>query len=460
MKFFQYIFITSLIIFTTNCSKKEQLKDTATYFGGKIINPKSNMVFFMKNNSEIDTLFLDKNNMFLKKFDNLNEGLYVFKHGPEFQYVYLEPKDSIIIRLNTWDFDESLVFNGKGSNKNEFLLNLFLENEKFDANFYPNYKLPETEFLQKLKDIEAQKEILYKEFKKNQKTFSKGFDAIIQADKILYSNNKKEKYPHYNKSVTHGEHPKLSTSYYNYRTKVDLNNTKLLNFFRYQNYIINYLYNSSYSALKEKPTEGLTLKILQKINQEITLPSFKDELFYRIMIDDFYADNTYTISNEVLDFYYKHVIDDTHKKAIQNLVHDRTTITVGSPLTNFIITNSNGQKHKIKPLIKNKNTVVYFWSPANVSSEALSKRIHYLEKKFSKLHFIGINFDKPTKNPFAKKARLHHQYQLPKDCKAYRFLKSNLPRTILVNRQGKVVNSFTSLDSHTIENQLAKLEKE
>jgi len=460
LKIINIFFKSSFIILLfASCAKKE-LAPKATYFGGKIINPKSNMVLFIQSNNNTDTLLLNKNNMFLKKIDHLSEGLYVFKHGPEFQYIYLEPSDSIFVRINTWDFDESLVFNGKGSKKNEFLINLFLENEKIDKAFYPNYELSEKKFLQKLKAIVAQKEQLYAEFKMNQKKISKGFDYIVQADKKLYSSIKKEKYPRYFKTLKHKENLKLSDTYYDYRKQVDLNDKKLLNFFRYQNYIINYLYNTSYSDLKSSSKENLTLLILKKINKEITLPEFKNDLLYRIVIDDFYADNTYSISTKVLDFFYTFSTNKNNKQSIKKLVNDRCKITTGSTIVDFQVLQNNHKKTSIKPILKNKNTVLYFWSPKYVSVEALSKRIHFLEKKFFKLNFVGINFDKPTINPYSKKNLLKNQYQLPNDCMARSFLKSNFPRTVLINRKGKVVNSFTSLESNAIEKQLALLEKQ
>ena len=94
----------------------------STYFGGKIINPKTNHVVLFENETPIDTFYLDNKNSFLGEITSLNEGLFYFKHGNENQYVYLEPKDSLLIRLNTWNFDETLVFSGKGAEKNNLLI--------------------------------------------------------------------------------------------------------------------------------------------------------------------------------------------------------------------------------------------------------------------------------------------------------------------------------------------------
>lgn len=94
-------------VFLLSCSSATN--SSKVYFGGKIINPKSNHVVLFKSGKIIDTILLDKNNRFLKKFENLKEGYYYFNHGNESQYMYLEQNDSLMLRLNTWDFDESLV---------------------------------------------------------------------------------------------------------------------------------------------------------------------------------------------------------------------------------------------------------------------------------------------------------------------------------------------------------------
>ena len=130
--FLQILFLSVLI----GCNSGK--KDTSIYFGGKIINPKSSHVILYSMDKVIDTFHLDSKNKFIGKFNNLNEGLYYFVHGNENQHIYLEPEDSLMLRLNTWDFDESLVFAGKGAERNNILLDCFLEDEK-ESNFFFNF---------------------------------------------------------------------------------------------------------------------------------------------------------------------------------------------------------------------------------------------------------------------------------------------------------------------------------
>ena len=128
--------IILLITITAFVGCTSNSKNTATYFGGKIINPKSKYVVLFSMEKVIDTLFLNKDNRFLGKLENANEGLYYFAHGNENQFIYLEQQDSLMLRLNTWDFDESIVYAGKGAERNNILIDCFLQEERDNKMFY------------------------------------------------------------------------------------------------------------------------------------------------------------------------------------------------------------------------------------------------------------------------------------------------------------------------------------
>lgn len=111
-----------LLIFTLLCISLLSCNNTQTgcgeaYFGGEIINPNSDYLVLYDNTAPIDTIYLDENNRFSRKVENLNSGLHSFIHGGEYQIMVLEPNDSILLRLNTLDFDESIVYTGKGSKR-------------------------------------------------------------------------------------------------------------------------------------------------------------------------------------------------------------------------------------------------------------------------------------------------------------------------------------------------------
>tara|TARA_B100000963_G_scaffold255356_1_gene223956 strand:- start:1485 stop:2357 length:873 start_codon:yes stop_codon:yes gene_type:complete len=105
-------------------------------FSGKILNNTSDSISIYKDNNMIYESVVDVDGLFNITIDTITSGLYTFYHEPEFQYIIIDENDNLQIRLNTLDFDESLVYTGKGSSKNNFLMDVFLrsENDELDIN--------------------------------------------------------------------------------------------------------------------------------------------------------------------------------------------------------------------------------------------------------------------------------------------------------------------------------------
>jgi hypothetical protein len=105
-------------------------------FSGKILNNTSDSISIYKDNNMIYESVIDVDGLFNITIDTITSGLYTFYHEPEFQYIIIDENDNLQIRLNTLDFDESLVYTGKGSSKNNFLMDVFLrsENDELEIN--------------------------------------------------------------------------------------------------------------------------------------------------------------------------------------------------------------------------------------------------------------------------------------------------------------------------------------
>ena len=153
----RFLLILFAIISLVSCDSKIDSSCGQAFIGGEIINPVNDHLVLYDDTSPIDTLFLDKDNRFSYKIETLSSGLHSLTHGGENQVIILEPNDSIMMRLNTLDFDESLVFTGRGSKKNNYLINLFLKLESDDTTMYEFSKLEPLEFQSKLDSIKEDK---------------------------------------------------------------------------------------------------------------------------------------------------------------------------------------------------------------------------------------------------------------------------------------------------------------
>ena len=80
--FFKYFFslISLVLIGSCTTSNKEKL----TYFGGKIIHPKSDFVLLYKNDKLIDSLFLDNDDTL---FMAMKTNMFILNQKIAFQFV-------------------------------------------------------------------------------------------------------------------------------------------------------------------------------------------------------------------------------------------------------------------------------------------------------------------------------------------------------------------------------------
>ena len=241
-----------LICFACNDTTKKNVADVA-YFGGEIINPTDEYVLLFHKGELVDSLKLDENNRFLTKLKNHESGLYKFYHSPEYQYIYLEKEDSLLLRLNTIKFDESLFFSGKGAEKNNFYMELFLLNVDHERPVYKYTQLDSDSFLEKVDSLQHIKLDKQEKFLVNNPNVSNEFKNFT--DKVIKYRDFKYRETYLN--MFHKRKKKDSTltikdSFFEYQKDVNLNDSTMSHYVPYVRYITQYINNSSYSECLNK----------------------------------------------------------------------------------------------------------------------------------------------------------------------------------------------------------------
>ncbi|SHM68942.1 hypothetical protein [Polaribacter sp. KT 15] len=459
-----YILIAPLLLLLVamqSCTNSGN--NTNTYFGGKIINPKTKFVVLYANDKLIDTLDLDNKNKFLGTFNNLDEGLYYFKHGNENQYIYLEPKDSLMLRLNTWDFDESLVFAGKGAERNNILIDIFLEDENERKLFYKLNRLSPNKYQEKVDSIIDVRLETYKEYIEKHPNETDSYFKILKTALTYTIYSRAERYPtNHVYSLRKKDFPEINSSFYDYRKNIEYNNNDLMYYTPYARYITNYLYNKTY-ALGHKPkqdsfTTAFTVDLLNTIDKEINSKDSKNALLKRTVLDHFYRKSSCNINNESFELFFKLSTNKDDIRLVKNVLEDNKVIHKGDKVKGFSIFDFTNQSIDITDFTKNKNSVLLFWNKEYMSKSFLSSRIPYLQKKFPNLNFAVIEVDGNNNNRI-KNIDIKNQYYInSKDLKE-NFLTSKMNRTILVNKNGIVTNGYAAISSYNINNQLKELSK-
>lgn len=399
-----------LFIFALACCSKGEKKSPNIFFAGEIVNPTNEYVVLFKGDAVIDSAKLDDRNRFTFKLDSVSNGLYHFFHPGEYQYLYLEQGDSLMLRLNTSDFDESLVFSGIGEEINNYLIDLYLTNEEEERDVFSLYYSMEPQDFERRMDSLRNLKITSLGDLTAEVDLSKGAREIAQASIDYTYYNYKERYPYEHKRNTRERSMhELSDDFYGYRKNITYN-TNQFNYLRpYYDFMKSHVENLTYMgcshecAIKEDVVKNQLhytrhkLKLIDSIVQEKEL---KDNLFRNAALYYLLKARDKEENNAIfIDEFHQFSGNNRHIKEIDDLYEGIKNIQPNKELPNVNVLNTKGETVSLHDLAKGKKIVFYFWSAENKKHfDNITQRAYELSKSKQEYSFVGINIrtDQPT----------------------------------------------------------------
>ena len=467
-----------LFIFLVSCNietKNNTMNEDVVYFGGNIINPSSTVVKLSKSGVYSDTIIseLDKNNFFLFKLDSLDSGLYTFLHGEEFQYVYLEKKDSLMLRVNTLEFDESLVFTGKGSSVNNYLIKRYLHNEKNNVNLLQLFSLNFNDFNNSIDSIKAVEVELLNGYNYQGSNFSP--EALKWASDVLkfteYSF--KELYPYNNAIINKKDSLTVVDSlFYRYRNKIDFNDSTNFDNSYFKSFLNSRMTTLSLDSILKVIPKTEYFKNFKKyeiqyykvrvhyISSTFSNKKILNYLFYRYAKGLFDSEFNIDQLNELLVPFYKNVSDKNMIESINHMLNRYLKLTSGSKAPDFKV--YDGKNKKLFSSYFGKPIYLYFWLSQDryTWNTDLTKNYNKLKKLYPNIQFISVYLDYPDtwkdnlKLSGANGIQLNAKYEIIKEKYLIQF--SNL--FVLIDKDGNIIEANASWPgSSSIKSDLDKL---
>ncbi|WP_435313256.1 transaldolase [Cellulophaga fucicola] len=458
-KFLLFLSITFLF----SCGENQK-NSPYIYFAGEIVNPKNDSVILYKDDRKVCSSKLDSNNRFAFELDSsAEEGLYHFGHE-EVQYIYLEKGDSLLIRVNTVDFDESLVFDGKGQEINNFLLEMFLTHEDEELNIVEKmYFLNPNEFSKKVDSLHDKKIDLLNTLK----TEASLTDNAVRIAKTgidyttyLY----KEKYPFkHRRAVKEKALMQPPEGFYNYRKELTYNNPNYTYITPYYNFMKQHFGGMSYINCKEgcEVNGSFYINQLHFNEHQLTLidsmvgeKNLKDNLIrnvalnYLLRSDDTYENNTIFMKD-----LHKVASNNKHIGEIDSLYKSIKNLQPNLVLPKIYIHNVDGEKKSLEDISKaHKNVVFYFWmGENNVHFRHITNRVNQLkENPNNKYTYIGISLRTDEKNwkDIVKSNNLDQKTQYrAEDLKKLNnilIINGKLNRAVITDN-GKIIDGFANI---------------
>ena len=390
-------------IFATGCADSKEGSSKDAYIGGQIINPTSKYIIFKKNNSQIDTVYLNQKNRFQFKIRDVEQGLYAFSHLPETQNFYLEPGDSLLMRVNSLEFDESLHFSGPGSEKNNFLLESFLQNESSTNLLLSYYKTTPEAFAEKTDSLQKKRLERLKQLSIKHK-FSKEFVSFAEKTAYYDAKDLRERYTYMIKKYYKTFSNQLTEDFYCYRKDVDFNDPEMQTSPSYLRFINSYLINKAMSSCAKANLDhndcydlydhGNITNRIKLLDSLTTLPLVRQHFFRKLgSLGIIMARNREEIIS-ILNLVEEKGYPEDELQKLYNVGNVQMAYLPGMNVSSVELKDISDKKNSLKDITGSRPVVVFLWSIFSTDNHRKNhKIINDLRKKYPEVQFIGVNID-------------------------------------------------------------------
>lgn len=468
-KFTMRFLVILLAIGLFSCKKNTR---EGTYLGGEIINPLDSIITVNHNNAFIDSIRINKDGSFQKRLNITNEGIYTFSHLPEWQLLYLNPNDSLAFRVNTREFDESLTFSGTSSVENNFLINMYLMNEKNDDLILSYYKIHPKSFAHKTDSLKNHRINQLNDLNEKH-DFSEYFLNVAQKSILFEYYDMRERYAFLIRKYFPKRSDDITDQFFAYRSEVNFNDETMLFHIGYMRFLDNYLKNKSIEHCQLKNKSCFTLNSFSNIKYRLALA---DSIFTNTLIKNKFHKRL--LEEEILHIKNKNQLaqvekiikdcqlSDVDKKDLKSSANLQSYFLEGRFVGDETLITSNLDKIKMTDLIENRPLVITTWS--NFSSAYLNLResiLSDLKQKYPEIKFVGVNIDYLNENQWLaslKKLELNPKFEFnlefsESELPNKKYLKNHINRLFMITKKGYLKFSNVSFSDRNLESKLLQL---
>lgn len=460
--------VCSLFLFI-GCGNSAEDESQLAYLGGEIVNPTSNHIILKHKGVILDTIPLNEENRFNYKLEDVKTGVYIIEHRPETQNIFISPGDSLLFRANTLAFDESLHFSGKGEAQNNFMSEMFLEDEKTARLLLTFFEYNPTRFAQIADSIYRERETSLDRVHKKH-NFSEEF-LDLSRNIISYENRDlKERYTFLVQKYYKEYAKQFSPDFHNYRNDVDFNSQQLQCSPGYRRFLENYLINYSLtwcanSGLDNEDCYNLSNEEnvkarLRKAGDLIELPSLRKYLLKKIAVRGIVMAKSRESIISILQTLQEQNISEEDLDEMRQLGTIQLAFLPGIALSQVPLVNMKGELENFESVV-NKPTIVFLWSINREGHIEQHRKVNQLRKKYPEIDFIGVNLDVGEEPSWRVAVRQHNyplenEYQLGPTRIQNEFFGYYIEKILFLNPSAEVVKGDIFLSSPEFESHLVE----
>lgn len=376
---------------------------------------------------------------------NIKEGYYLLRENNDYHLIYLKPSHKIKLHIK----NDSIKFSGIGGNENNYLIKKekIIRELPSTAPSSSNYtNLSEDKFLSIVNSNYTKKIAFLNSFKNLDKRF-------IELEKESFYYHKMVRLAFYESNLQYLKDDKsfkVSKNFPDLYNNIDLKNEKLLIHFNYLLYVNSYLKIKIAEKLKKNPGLDEIITSLETANEEIENKAIKERIIFWRYKWDFVKSKNIDKAYQKFNLVVK---NDEYKKIIRSKYLKIKKIGKGDIAPIFKLLSKDNSSVSLSDF---KGNIVYIdiWNTYCKPCIVEIPKFEKLKKRFSKdrIKFVSICVNSP-KEDWKKmiKTKKLTGVQLFSENSDNEFFKklmfNSAPRYILIDKEGKLVESFAGKPS-------------
>ena len=388
------------------------------------------------NNKELASAELDSDGKFSISV-KIEDGYYLLNYGRNTAYIYLYPKDNLNIIFDAKHFTSTLIFEGQGSIRNNYLVEKSEIGSKLTKDLDAFYKVNETTYI---KNIENVKNIHLASLSKLavKKYFKIAETKSLEYERLLSIQNYKTSYKFYL-----GDEITPSQGFYKPIKSLKLDNYEDYKKQPYFRYLTNSIWSNRINEAHD--VDGM-LNVLRKVPSQDLAISLVNGFYSKISSKEERSKDYLDLIKRVTK--HQPFIDAAEKKFKEIMLSKN--LNEGDISPDFNYENVDGKKISLSDL-KGKYVYIDVWA---TWCGPCIKQVPYLKKLEERYHnknivFVSISVDKEKSKVAWKQMIIDKELgglQLFAD-KSFdsdfmnAYAVNSIPRFILIDTEGKIVNT-------------------
>ncbi len=455
------------VVLLSSCAKDTKSSKNV-YIGGQIENPSSEYVIISKNEVDIDTFKLNENNRFGGEINNVEAGLYTFRHPPENQIMYLEPGDSTLIFVNTLEFDESINFSGRGSKESNFLTNMYLLNQKNNDLILHYYKVKPEEFARKTDSIKDQRFSALNKLR-DKYGLSDHFYALASSSINYEYYDLRERYTFLIEKYYKDFAENIPEEFHDYRKNISFNDKDSQDNYVYLNFLDDYFRTKSIEdcqSSKNNSSDCYNLNSYANIKKRMTMvdslikiESIRNSFLELLSAQGIIYSQDKNNIHSILDMLSTMNYSGKQIEDIKQMAMIQSNLLPGNNIGHLKLINSKKDTVQLQDISK-KPIITYNWTLTSQGHHKWeNKIIEDLRFKYPEINFIGINIDKDKQDIWQERinSKFYNpkfEYKLEMIRVKEKLLKNYLNKLLFINPDGTIVRGDVQLNSPDLESSI------